>query len=56
MLSFKKEFKLTQAALAQEKFRMLTLRALAIQKRAKIKPSAFNPVLLNSPVSATTSY
>ena len=55
MLTYKKEFKLVQQELANEKFRKVALRALAVQKRAKIKPSAMNPVLLNSPYSSSSS-
>jgi len=50
MLTYKKEFKLVQQELANEKFRKVALRALAVQKRAKIKPSVMNPVLLNDNV------
>jgi hypothetical protein len=50
MESFEEEFKKMQRLARTEKRILTARRALETQKRAKIKPSAMNPVLLNSPL------
>ena len=45
-----KHFEEVQRAIRDAKWRKIVKRAELIQKRAKIKPSALNPVLLNSPL------
>jgi len=44
-----KKFEMEQLAIRKYKLEMSARRALALQVRAKIKPSEMNPVLLNSP-------
>jgi len=44
-----KKFEMEQLAIRKHKLEMSARRALALQVRAKIKPSEMNPVLLNSP-------
>ena len=48
MMSFKTRFQLIQDEIRERKLYMNARRALETQQRAKIKPSAMNPVLLNS--------
>jgi hypothetical protein len=47
MSDYETLFKQSQAKIKEAKMHLLTLRALAIQRRAKIKPSSMNPSLLN---------
>ena len=50
-MSFKERFNLIQNEIKERKMYMVARRAMERQKRAKIKPSEMNPVLLNSPIS-----
>jgi hypothetical protein len=47
MPGFKEEFARVQAHLVEVKLSQIARRAIAIQTRNKIKPSAMNPSLLN---------
>ena len=51
MMSFKERFNLIQNEIKERKMYMNTRRVMETQARSKIKPSAMNPVLLNSPYS-----
>jgi hypothetical protein len=46
-MSFEQEFLRARAQNLKDKLAMMRKRVLDVQLRAKIKPSAFNPVLLN---------
>jgi hypothetical protein len=48
MLDFKTNFERTQQIIRQTIIHKQMIRVMELQKRAKIKPSALNPVLLNT--------
>lgn len=48
MLDFKVNFDKTQQIIRQTKIHQQMVRVMELQKRNKIKPSALNPVLLNT--------
>ena len=54
-MSFKTSFQLIQDEIRERKLYINARRALETQQRAKIKPSAMNPVLLNSPMTGGDS-
>jgi hypothetical protein len=50
-MDFEKKFYETQAAIKERKMTLIVKRLMDVQRRAKIKPSSMNPVLLNKPHS-----
>lgn len=48
-MDFDKMFNATQAMIKQKKIELIAKRVIDLQRRAKIKPSAMNPILLNHP-------
>lgn len=51
-MNFEAKFYATQEATDERKKALMVRRIMDLQRRSKIKPSAMNPVLLNSPRSS----
>lgn len=47
-MDFQKEFERVQKVITEVKLAQIAKRSMTIQSRNKIKPSALNPVLLNT--------
>jgi len=47
-MDFQKEFERVQKVITEVKLAQIARRSMAIQSKSKIKPSALNPVLLNT--------
>ena len=48
-MNFEQQYKMAGELNKRKIIAMTVARVMDVQRRAKIKPSAFNPVLLNSP-------
>ena len=48
-MNFEQQYKIAGEVNKRKIIAMTVARVMDVQRRAKIKPSAFNPILLNSP-------
>ena len=55
-MSFEKLFYMTKERNDERKMSLIVKRVMDVQRRAKIKPSAMNPILLNHPGSAPNPF